>query len=528
MKIDLSQLEPTQREKARDDQVKNSAGGYVFAVDMWMQLQRFLMLGITGGTYYVGERDLLKKNIETLKRCINADWRKTLDIIVDVSVNGRAAKMDPTLVALAAILAHGPDEAKRAVAEELPKAVRTGTHILNFVDYVSQLRRWGRAARRAIASWYQSKDPDGLAFQMCKYWNRGGWTHRDVLRMAHVKPPTDRHNQLFRWAVGKEHGKLPEVVGVLERAKAAQSVQDILNLLDKYPWMPWEFIPTNYLGYPAVWEALIPRMPMTALIRNLGRMTANGLLAPFSNAVNTVADKLYDGERIRKARVHPITVLAALTTYKAGHGARGKLRWEPVPQVVDALDSAFYAAFGNVEPTGKRTLLALDVSESMTWGNIAGIPGLTPNIAATAMAMVTARTESQYYVMGFAHTFRNLGITAKDTLESAMKKTRNNSFGGTDCSLPMIWARDNSVPVDVFVVYTDSETWAGRIHPYKVLQSYRRKTGIPAMLFVVGMTADEFTIADPNDAGMLDLVGFDTGTPAVISTTVRSFYDQIT
>ena len=40
---------------------------------------------------------------------------------------------------------------------------------------------------------------------------------------------------------------------------------------------------------------------------------------------------------------------------------------------------------------------------------------------------------------------------------------------------------------------------------------------INAKLVVVGMTASNFSIADPRDAGMLDVVGFDTATPKVIS-----------
>jgi 60 kDa SS-A/Ro ribonucleoprotein len=31
------------------------------------------------------------------------------------------------------------------------------------------------------------------------------------------------------------------------------------------------------------------------------------------------------------------------------------------------------------------------------------------------------------------------------------------------------------------------------------------------------MTATEFSIADPSDAGMLDVVGFDTATPQLIT-----------
>jgi len=36
-------------------------------------------------------------------------------------------------------------------------------------------------------------------------------------------------------------------------------------------------------------------------------------------------------------------------------------------------------------------------------------------------------------------------------------------------------------------------------------------------LVVVGMVSNGFSIADPTDAGMLDVVGFDTATPALIS-----------
>ncbi len=81
----------------------------------------------------------------------------------------------------------------------------------------------------------------------------------------------------------------------------------------------------------------------------------------------------------------------------------------------------------------------------------------------------------------------------------------------------MRYARRLGRAVDTFVIYTDSETWAGDIHPAEALRRYRQATGIPAKLVVVGMVANRFTIADPNDAGMLDVVGFDTSAPEVIA-----------
>jgi len=71
--------------------------------------------------------------------------------------------------------------------------------------------------------------------------------------------------------------------------------------------------------------------------------------------------------------------------------------------------------------------------------------------------------------------------------------------------------------VDVFVVYTDSETWAGAIHPVQALRRYRERMGIAAKLVVVAMASNGFSIADPDDAGMLDVVGFDAATPGLIA-----------
>jgi len=55
------------------------------------------------------------------------------------------------------------------------------------------------------------------------------------------------------------------------------------------------------------------------------------------------------------------------------------------------------------------------------------------------------------------------------------------------------------------------------MHPVQALQAYRRQSGIPAKLVVVGMTSNGFSIADPDDAGMLDVVGFDTAAPRLIA-----------
>jgi 60 kDa SS-A/Ro ribonucleoprotein len=94
-------------------------------------------------------------------------------------------------------------------------------------------------------------------------------------------------------------------------------------------------------------------------------------------------------------------------------------------------------------------------------------------------------------------------------------------FGATDCALPMLYAQARKRQIDTFVIYTDSETWAGDIHPAQALRDYRHASGIDARLVVVGMVSNGFSIADPNDPGVLDVVGFDTATPQLISDFAR-------
>lgn len=511
-------------------QVPNSAGGHVWAVDDWTRLHRFLILGAEGGTYYATERKITAENAQAALRCIKADGARTVREIVAVSKAGRAPKNDPAIFALALTCAHGDTETRQLALDALPDVCRIGTHLFHFAAFVEQFRGWGRGLRRAVGAWYEREDIDALAYQAVKYRQRDGWTHRDMLRLAHVKPPTPAHDALYKWIVGKAditEDTLPDAVHAYEDAQRADSPAATVNFIRSYgDKLPREALNTEHLTSPDVWDALLDAgMPMTALIRNLATMTRIGLLTPTSDATQKVVAQIGDGDRLRKARVHPIQVLAAMLTYAAGYSVRGSSQWTPLPRVVDALDGAFYASFGNVEPTGKRWLLALDVSGSMDGGTIAGVPGLSPRVASSAMAMVTAATGDPYEVVAFTSAgggWRSntalsvLPISSRQRLDDICNGTRRIPFGGTDCALPMLYATQANREFDAFAVYTDSETWAGTVHPSQALRAYREQSGINAKLAVVGMVSNGFSIADPDDAGMLDVVGFDTATPNVM------------
>jgi 60 kDa SS-A/Ro ribonucleoprotein len=124
--------------------------------------------------------------------------------------------------------------------------------------------------------------------------------------------------------------------------------------------------------------------------------------------------------------------------------------------------------------------------------------------------------------MGFSSGFIPLDVFKGTKLKDAVEKTSRLPFDSTDCALPIMWALANKAKVDAFVVYTDNETFAVKIHPTQALDKYRQYSGVDAKLIVCGMTATSFTIADPRDTRQLDVVGFSTDTPQVISSFVRS------
>lgn len=539
-------------------QVRNSGGGYSWQVDDWTRFDRFLILGAEGGTYYIGERDLVKQNHDALVRCIKADGVRAVNRIVEISDAGRAPKNDPAIFALALVVTHGDASAKAHAFANLGKVCRIGTHLFHFAEYVNAMRGWGRGLRNAVGQWYVSREADALAHQAVKYKQRDGWSHSDLLRLAHPKAPSVQHDAVFRWMLnganslgerevkrkvrGEDRvakygavGELPPLIEAFEQVKRATNIIQVVKLIDEFD-LPREAIPTQWLNEVKVWEALLERMPMMAMIRSLGKMTSLGLLKPFSDAKRFIVRKLRDETALKRSRIHPLAVLVAQKIYAQGHGDKGSLKWSPVSSVVDALDEAFYATFQNVEPCNKPVLLALDVSGSMAASMIAG-SCISAREASAAMALITAATEPEHEIIAFSAPARGgyggmhgggepgitrVNLSPRMRLVDVIKRIEAVPMGGTDCALPMLWAARNQLNVSGFITYTDSETWAGNVHPAQALRQYRREFVGDAKAVVVGMTSNGFTLADPNDRGMLDVVGFDTTAPAVIADFVRS------
>lgn len=512
-----------QSEAISSNQVKNNAGGFTFEVSDKSRLERFLILGTDGGTYYVSESDLTKQNVDFLVELIKKDENLVLRTTVEVSKTGRAYRNDAAIFVLALLLAEGNN--KEATVLAVSDVVRTGTHVYALADFITSLGGWGRAKRAAIANWFTSKTSDELAYQAVKYRQRNGWTMKDLMAKSHPKGI----NPLVGDFIVKGNISETDGLGVISgfgHIQKATSVIEVIRTLNTYPDLPWETIPTQFLSEKKVWLKLIENGQLRgqALVRQITRLAKIGLFDDMTLA-QEYASLLCDEEMIRKTRLHPMQYLNAYVVYNQGQiqegssSSRGVDRvrsWTSSPIIRDALDDGFGLAFGNINSAGKRTMISIDTSASMTWYG-AGGSQLDCRQAAGAMAAITARTEPMYIVNGFSGSMQNINISARDSLDAITSKISRAYAGGTDCAQPMIHAKDQRLSIDTFIIITDNETWSGYIHPSKALKDYRKSSGIPARLVVMAMTPTEFSIADPRDSGMLDVVGFDSNTPKVIA-----------
>jgi 60 kDa SS-A/Ro ribonucleoprotein len=521
----------------QDETVRNNAGGEVFQITPMQQFERFLILGTVGGTYYVSEKQLTKENLQNVTKVIRENPSEAIELIRTIGKSNRAHKHDPLLAAYAIALEVTKGTSHRAYALSFfNEIVRTGTHLFHFLAFADNRVGWGRAFKRAIGNWYLEKSDEALAYQLVKYKQRDGWSHRDALRLAHPQATSAVVNELLRFAttgtLNAMDTRSHDIVSAAVEASTTEDVDRAITLITEFS-LPREVLNTKIMKNPRVWEALVPSMGMTALMRNLRNMTNDGYLVQGSDAVRTVREKLVDEALVRKSRVHPAQVFLA----------QKNATNVPTP-IATALEDAFFFSFANVEPTNKRINLALDVSGSMDSADYEYRNGkrvqtsvATPREWSALQAMVTARVEPYAEFTAFSHEFVRVDITPRDSLATVINKLRRIPMGGTDCSLPMQHARDYGQKFDAFCVYTDNETWyrggpqwgwggsrraSKDQSPAEALRDYRRKSGIhDAKLAVVGITATEFSIADPRDPNMLDFVGFDASAPAIMSEFIR-------
>jgi 60 kDa SS-A/Ro ribonucleoprotein len=491
----------------------------VFELGPWDYLDRVLLCGTEEGTYYVQERVLTLDALAHVRQCLALDAQRTIDRAVEFSVSGRSAKNDWPLTVLALAVAGGVAPMAKIAWEALPKVARTWSHVYTFEALLRAFgyRKWGRAHRQALwATMIGDRTADNVAYQAVKYQERGGIRGADLSRAAHLMAQAKVKegarsgiSYVLEWMHGNKeglHNDAPLLLWAVEALKVIVFEPEVVAHIIEENKLPEQAVPTTLYKHPAVARALVETMLGTALLRNLRRFQKSGVFEDKS-AVELVVSKLASPDYIKKHRLHPMQLLIAWKAYTAEtHNAT----------IAGALETALSLSFGQVEPTGKTQVIALDVSGSMDGTRVNGAP-LTCIEAQTVMALTALKAEpDNVHVIAFDTAIKDFCLTPDMSYADAVQAVERLVYGGTDCSLGLQYVRDRLPTADALTIYTDSETWAGR-HGFEVLGEINaRRSEKPLKVATVAMAANSFSTLPP-DPNHLLAVGMDARLLSVLN-----------
>lgn len=485
----------------------NNGGGMSFGIDDWNAFRRFLILGSESSCYQpaVTTQSLTCSCIERLIH--DGKGQDMLQEILDISNDGRAPKQSYALYALAKIAELSP-ELKRKIfsADYLSKVCRTFSTLTEFLQCFEKVS-WGNNTRSGIEKWMYQFPARHLAFQFTKYRNRNGYTPKDILRLVHPKSEDESYQELFAYVADKwENAAASDIHDYLEAADTLRKTEDLdiaLEMINEHRF-GWEHIgKQKLLKEASIWNTfLIDGMPYHAMLRNIVRM----LNLPSLNR-SVLCESIVNKNAIQHSRVHPIQILQAYRMVKNCGMAE---------DVAEFLDLAFDTSFDNVKPTHQRFMLALDVSGSMDCSKCVGMKTLTARDAAAAIALAFVRREPYVTTVAFSCDLTPLTIGKEDSLQKVIRTMSQLPFSSTDCSLPILYALDKKQVVDCFVMITDNETNCNREDPHTVLERYRKEVNPNAKMVVLATASTNVSIANPSDAGMLDIAGMDSSVFQII------------
>lgn len=508
-------------------QATNRSGGLVHVASDDDRFIRALTIGADMGTFYIDQEKLSLQTIDFLKDYISHNPHKAVETIREVSSSGRAAKNSHSVFALAVAFSLNDAETTQYAKDAFLDVVRTTFDLTEFLASLKALGAgMGRAKKNSVATWYESKDSDQLAYQVVKYRQRGGYTHRDMLRISH--PDLGNENLVnFILSLGgaeRNYDKdaLPQVaqnyLKVSSVTNEAEAVSIIQNSSGRFAW---EFLDTSLLNSPHVWKALLEgnHVGYIALLRNLSRLYKIGLLDKDGDTLGIIKNKLVSEKDIAASRVHPMHILNAmyLLAEKVNGIEESYFSSVVTPSlktpVSDELNKALVISYDNIEPTGKKISLAVDVSASMNsnmigwnWWNFR--KGATPRQVSAMLASLLLHNEGgdNVDVFAFSDYLMELDVDENTTVSQFVTLTDNLPFSFTNAALQIEKAIEDGQVYDAFITITDNET---QFKVDDVLAQYRKDVNPDAKLVVISVTGDKFSVNDPHDLNGLDVCGAD-------------------
>lgn len=431
--------------KAAPSDAVNEAGGLAYARSPKDALEQYALTGCFNGTFYVSAQDHVTRAVKLCGEVADAKW------IADLAVRARKdGLMKDMPVFLLAYVATKDGDAFRAAFSECVDNVKQLSKFVRVMrSGVVGRKSLSRRIANAIERWMDAQTDANL------WWQSVGVADpslADIIRLAHPKPKTPARAALYGFLSGRnteenavDRSLLPENLRAWEAWSATPEGVP--------PAAPFQLI----VGHAkADWRGVAQRATWAQARQSLNTFGKHGLWKD-KELVAAFALKIQDPPRVMPYQI--------MTTYQ-------NIESDTPRPIVDALHVAMEKACANVPALPERTLIAVDVSGSMSSASITGErKGSTSKTRAIDVAALFAcamlRTTPTAEVVAFDTKLYPSGLEPRDTVLTNAARLAKFGGGGTDCGLPLTYAlgldrggllRD----YDLIVLVSDNESWFGK------------------------------------------------------------------
>ncbi len=422
----------------------NRAGGEAFVQTPKMQLASIMLTSFAQDQYY---------------RKANATFDELVKLL---------AKVDPVFAAKAAIYARKKFN------------MRSITHVLAAeISAYASGQVWAKDFYDKIVS-----RPDDMLEIVAYYFGKGGKTLPNAMKKGFAKA-FDRFDgyQLAKYRGENKDVKLIDLVNLVHpmpTQRNAKALEALVNgtLRNTNTWEA-KLTKAGQVAENAedkaemkatAWKGLIAenKLGYFALLRNL-RNIATQAPDVLDAALKTLANR----ERIKKSKVLPFRFLSALDAIKDANLDNKSNR-----KIQKALNKALEISLDNVPVFEGRTLIVLDDSGSMTWGNRKG--GKTPiEIGAIFAAMLYKSNDAD--LMRFSDDASYVKPYFGDAAMSiANGLIKNAKSAGTNFHAIFQKARK---AYDRVIILSDMQGWVGGYTPKDEFQKYKNRTGANPFIY---------------------------------------------
>ena len=385
-------------------------------------------------TSFFNEQKFYGDNTSDMKELIPAVIKSDPQFVSNLAVFARLEfNMRSVSHVLTCFLANGA-EGKPYVRDTVRGVVLRGddaTEILSF--YLSEFGKpIPNSLRRALRDVLSTFD----AYTLAKYKGDGHAVKmRDLLRICRPHPETEEQSAMWNQLLD---GTLP-------------------------PAYTWESELSAHGNNKETWEELI----------NSGRCGYMGLLRNLRNIINVnpdnldkVLDKISDPEAVKHSRQLPFRFLSAYKNLPANAGKK----------VTDALEKAVESACENVPKLPGRTVIAVDVSGSMS-NNVSAKSDVRCCEIGMMLGIIANRICEDAIFYAFDNRIEQKQIPSAGILYSTVHEAM--ASGGTDMNLPFRKMLEDHINCDRIIIISDNECncgWYGNtVQTYA--DRYRGKTG---------------------------------------------------